>query len=203
MSHLSPDELRQWFERGQAVDRERVITHLAECDTCRKSLSAMATATEIESRPALTVADAVPMGYAARKPAPAATGWSAWLRPAYGLAGAALIVLAVFALMPGRQPEDDAIRSSELLAIAPVGTSSALEFRWESPFDVPGYRVTVRDARGDVVWWREKAAAPLAGDEQLRARLVAGESYSWHVTALDRGGEVVADSKPVSFRYQP
>jgi hypothetical protein len=205
VSHLSPDELRQWFERGQAADRERVITHLADCDACRRSLSALATATEIESTPSLTVAEAVPKGYAARRPAPGLKGRSAWLRPAYGLAGAALVVLAVVWLStPGAGPDDGgAVRSSELLAVAPVGATNATEFRWESPFEATRYRVSIRDGNDGLVHFATVTASPLLLDDQTRRRLKAGESYTWQVEALGRTGDVIAESKPATFRYQP
>lgn len=206
MTHLSADEIRTWFEQGRAADRERVIGHLAECAECRRALAALATATEAAEgpAPALTVAEAVPRGYAVRKPPAAARPWGGWLRPAYGLAGAAIVVLAVVWLTsPDRGGPDHAIRSTEVVALRPAGTASASEFRWESPFDAAKYRITVRDANGVLIHSADAPGSPLAIDRPLRERLTAGESYTWQVSALDQSGETIAESKPVTFRYQP
>ena len=205
MTHLSPDELRLWFERGQAADRDRVITHLADCDTCRKALSALAMAatTEPETTPALTAADAVPHGYAAHKPARGTGSWFAWLRPAYGLAAAAVIVLAVVWLSRAMNPGDDGIRGSELLAVSPVGTFAAAAFRWESPFEAAKYRITIRDAGGALVGWWEAARSPSPIEPPIMSRLVNGQSYSWQVAAIDSANDIIAESKPVTFTYRP
>jgi hypothetical protein len=200
MTHLSADELRTWYQQGRVADRERVIGHLAGCDECRKALSLIAAEDAAEvAAPTVTAAEAVPLGYAARKAAPGQSRWAAWLRPAYALAGAALVVLAVLWLTP-RPADDDGIRSSELLAIAPVGTSGALEFRWVSPFDAARYRITIRDAKGGVVVTAEARTSPTSVG---RPPLKAGETYGWSVTALDQAGEVIAESRSVTFRFQP
>src|SRR5687768_2908730 len=134
MTHLSPEELKTWYQRGNVSDRERVIGHLAECDQCRKSLSMMAAAdTADTSAPAVTAVEAVPLGYAARK-APERSRWAVSLRPAYALAAAAVVVLAVmWVTTPDRVNDDNAVRSTELLALAPSGATGAIEFRGERP----------------------------------------------------------------------
>lgn len=205
MTHLSPDELKRWFERGQADDRERVIAHLADCGECRKMLSAMASAAEsVESAPALTVSEAVPRGYAARTPARDSSSWLAWFRPAYGLAAfAVVIVAAAFWVARPAPGTDDGIRSAELLAVSPAGTGSATEFRWESPFDVPRYRITIAGASGAVVHVVTVASSPWPLDDDTKRRLTAGAVYSWRVEALDAAGDVVATSRPSAFRFTP
>ena len=203
--HLSAGELKAWYQRGNISDRDRVIGHLAECDQCRKALSMMAAEDTADAgAPAITAAEAVPLGYAARKAAPERIGWAAWLRPAYALAAAAVLVLAVVWVgRPGPATDDNAVRSSELLALAPSGATGAIEFRWESPFEAARFRVTVRDSRGVQISSVEATGSPLAASPELRARLVAGGEYTWQVTALDRAGEAIAESRPTGFRYQP
>jgi hypothetical protein len=206
MMHLTADELKTWYEQGRADDRERVIGHLADCEGCRRSLSALAMSAEPDTaaRPLVTTAEAVPLGYAARKTVPSTQSWAAWLRPAYGLAGAAVLVLAVVWLTTPRGGDrDDAVRSTELLALTPSGETGSVQFKWESPFDAASYRVSVRDAMGVLVislTTRESQAAP---DASMRARLIAGETYAWQVAALDAAGDPIAESRPVTFRYQP
>jgi hypothetical protein len=205
MTHLSPDELKLWYQRGNVADRERVIGHLADCDQCRKALSMMAAAdTSDTPAPAITAVEAVPLGYDARKAAPERSRWAAWLRPAYALGAAAVLVLAfVWVRMPDRAGNDNAVRSTELLALAPSGATGAIEFRWESPFEAARYRISVRDARGVLISSVDATGSPLAASPELRARLVAGGEYTWQVTALDRAGEAIAESRPTGFRYQP
>ena len=205
MTHLSADELKTWYQQGRVADRERVIAHLAGCDQCRKALSTIAAADAADvAAPAVTVAEAVPLGYAARKEAPARSRWAAWLRPAYALAAAAVVVVAVmWVITPDRASDDNAVRSTELLALAPSGATRSIEFRWESPFEAARFRVSVRDARGTQVFTADAIGSPLAGSPELKARLVAGGDYTWQVTALDRAGETIAESRPTGFRYQP
>lgn len=203
MIHLSPDELKAWYEHGRAADRERVMGHLGECDACRGALAALAVADVADvSAPAVSVADVLPRGYAARK-APAAARW-AWLRPAYALAGAAVVVAAVlWVTSPRVGVGDDAVRSSELATLAPAGATSGLEFRWNSPFEAARYRVTVRDAAGTLVFSAETTEPSLAIDAATRGKFATMVEYSWTVSALDRSGEVIAESKPRIFLYQP
>ena len=205
MTHLSADELRTWYQQGRVADRERVIEHLAGCDQCRKALSLIAAADAADvAAPAVTAAEAAPLGYAARKPVPGRSNWAAWLQPAYALAAAAVVVAAVlWVATPDRASDDNAVRSSELLALTPSGATGTIEFRWESPFEAARFRVSVRDARGVQIFTVDAAGSPLAGPPELTARLVAGGEYTWQVTALDQAGGAIAESRPAGFRYQP
>jgi hypothetical protein len=205
MTHLSADELKAWYQQGRIADRERVIDHLAGCDQCRKALSVIAAADTAEiAAPVLTAAEAVPLGYAARKAAPGRSRWAAWLRPAYALAAAAVVVLAVlWVATPDRVSDDNAVRSTELLALAPSGATGSLDFTWESPFEAARYRLTVRDAQGLVIFTGETAGSAFGGGAALGEKLTAGTEYLWQVAALDRAGAVIAESRATRFRYAP
>ncbi len=206
MTHLSADELRTWYEHGRANDRSKVIGHLAECETCRKSLSAlaMAAAPETISAPVVTTQEAVPLGYAARKEPASPRSWAAWLRPAYGLAAAAVLLLSIVWLATPRNDDaDTAVRSADLMALSPAGPTNVVEFKWESPLLAAKYRVVVRDAAGAVVYSRETEASPLAVDATARSQWATMADYTWTVSALDSTGQVIAESKPAAFRYQP
>jgi predicted anti-sigma-YlaC factor YlaD len=207
MTHLSADELKAWYERGSAGDRARVVAHLAECDACRRALSMLAVTAEPEARtPAITAAEAIPQGYVAQTPQQSeGAGWWSWLRPAYGLAAAAVVVLAVVMWSSTPRPDDggDVVRSSELLAVSPGGSATTLEFRWDSPFAAARYRLAVRDASGTVVFSGETTASSMNIDATARPRFATMVEYSWTVSALDASGEVIAESKPRTFTYQP
>ena len=205
MMHLSDGDLKTWYEQGRAEDRERVIGHLAQCDQCRRALAAIAAAAPALDGPvSVTVKEAVPMGYAARPGARAHSAWSAWLRPAYGLAAAAVVIVGVlWVTSPARNVDEDAIRSSELLALSPAGSTNVVEFKWESPLVAAKYRVVVRDAGGALVYTGETAASPLTVDAAVRSHWATMTEYTWTVSALDAAGEIIAESKPQTFRYQP
>ena len=204
MTHPSSDELRTWFERGGG-DRARMIGHLAECETCRKALSALAANAEpaADAAPVISIADAVPRGYAALKSTPAARP-VAWRRRMYGLAAAAVILLAViWVSSPAKVSDDNTVRSSELVGLSPISAGDAAVFTFASPFQASRYRLTVRDASGALVLSMEGQDGSIAVDRSVRDRLTAGQSYAWVITALDRSGETIAESKPQTFRFQP
>jgi hypothetical protein len=205
MSHLSPEALTAWFEHGRAADRGPVIDHFAECDRCRQSLAALATAAAPETAsPIVQVADALPRGYAARKPEPAAGHRLAWLRPAYALAAAAMVIVAVMWMTEPRSDVSyDAVRGGDLMALAPSGATSSLEFKWASPLAAPRYRVVIRDAAGALVYSGDTAGVSLVIDSANRSRFATMVDYSWTVSALDAAGEVIAESEPRGFLYQP
>jgi hypothetical protein len=206
MTHLSSAEIETWYEQGTAADRARVIGHLAECETCRKALSAYAAAAEPGVlAPLVSMEEAVPRGYAAKSATthvPARS--SGWWRPLYGLAAAAVLVIAiVWVAVPDRAIDDDTVRGSDLQGLSPLGSSNASEFRFASPFRASRYRLTVRDASGAQVLTADADDMRVAVDAATRSRLVAGQEYSWVVIALDAAGETIAESAPVRFRYQP
>jgi hypothetical protein len=120
------------------------------------------------------------------------------------VAAAVVLVLAVVWLTTPRDGgQNQAVRSTELRALSPAGTTNAAEFRWESPFEAARYRVVIRDAGGTLVHRIDTAASSLAIDASTRSQLATMVDYTWTVSALDAAGEVIAESKPVSFRYQP
>jgi hypothetical protein len=203
MTHLSPGQLTAWFEDGRAADRDRVIGHLAECESCRKALAMMTVAAKPEvSSPVVRIEDAVRRGYAAR-PAAEQPQWS-WLRPVYALAGAAALILAtIWIATPRPSDVENVVRSAELTAQAPAGATNSLEFKWTSPLQASRYRVTVRDAVGVLVFSGETTASSLAADESIRGKLATMVDYSWTVSAIDADGNVIAESRPRSFTYQP
>ena len=205
MTHLSAEEIRSWYEHGKADDRTRVIGHLAECETCRRALSTYAAAAEPETTSTLvSITDAVPRGYAAKKQAPPPARTFASLRPLYGLAAAAVVVVAVMWVTSlNRTPESDTVRSTELVGISPDGVANAAEFRFASPFRASRYRLTVRDAAGVLVASTDAPDTPITLDRSQRDRLVAGQEYSWVIAALDAAGETIAASAPKTFRYAP
>jgi hypothetical protein len=207
MSHLTHDELVRWRDAGPAADRERVLTHMAACEACRKEYAAMVRERS-PAEPAAVSQELLARGYAAYR-APRAASW--WRSPPLlvGLPLAAAAVLAVILLPSARvpvldRPADVQVRGSEIQLIAPVGrVATATSFRWSSPVAAGRFRLAVRDEKGAVVYEAtsglEEAAAPPA----LQASLRPGVRYSWTVDALDSTGEVLARSVPQTFTVTP
>lgn len=94
-------------------------------------------------------------------------------------------------------------RRPPLLETARAQPGTAEEFRWESPFPAARYRFTIRDAKGGLIFTRELSAPAFRPDPIVRSQLVAGESYTWKVESVDASGATIAESVPVTFRYQP
>lgn len=200
MTHLSADELRAWYAQGRAADRARVIAHLGACETCRKSLSALAVNADPDlATPAITATDVVPFGYAAWNAGRERHTWL-WHHPLVRLAGAAAVVLAVVWIST---PTVNQTRNQSVRAMPSERPGTAEDFRWESPFQAARYRVTLRDAKDVLMVTGEVSASPFRPEAALRSQLVIGETYSWKVESLDSSGAVIAQSVPATFRYQP
>lgn len=137
-----------------------------------------------------------------REPVASSSSAPGWLRWALPLAAAAVLGIAL-TLVDGGRPaiaparDGDAVRGTELQAIAPAGASEMLrEFSWQSPIRADRYRVIVR--RGTTVVWQtettaQRVAPPEAGTIERDVQ------YEWQVEALDREGNVRLTSPPQSF----
>lgn len=207
MTHLSDADLRRWLALGAAADRERVLGHLADCDSCRRALSAMAQEpADLEPQSVLVQPEAVrDRGYAAYHPSSTTGVWAAWLRPAYALAAVIVLVIAgLIVLRPVASDVDDSVRGSELQISAPVGAVRELrEFKWASPIAAPRYRVIIRGPREQEILATLTADERLAVTSDLRARLSGGAEYTWQVEALDETGAVIARSRTATFSISP
>jgi hypothetical protein len=211
MTHLSPEELRRWWEEGAPADRERVIGHLAACDQCAALYERL-----IDERPldtALEPPDAALIAagrgvYRRDQPATAAT------RPArpmrwIGIAAAAAAVLVLAVQFYGRPdplvpPADETVRSTAIQPLSPDGAVSApFVFAWSSPVQAPRYELTVRDGRGMSVWTVTVEATRLEAPAELLMRLASGEEHTWQATAINLRGERTVQSPPRRFVVRP
>jgi hypothetical protein len=205
VTHLTPAELRQWYGEGAADDRQRVLTHLAACDECRRALAELAR-NEVGVGPApLDPQDFVIRGRDAYTDA-RSRPWR-W-RPVVivGAAAASAAVLAVLvtpALRQARQNGDRSqseTRGGDLRLLEPVGdVCRPAEFRWTSPVSASRYRVVVYDSARRAIYTGVANVERLPFDSDLRARLAPGE-YTWSVDALDAGGTAIVNSDRRAFR---
>lgn len=205
MTHLTAEELTRWRDSDGSTDRQRVVDHLAACESCRRLYVDLVRATSPRAEASYERPEEfVARGVAAYRPATArGQWWPAW-RPALAGLAAVILVVTLLPLMRGRDrvaaPAGGAIRGTEIQPMSPVGIArDPLEFRWVSPFsDVSRYRLAVR-RNGQTVLTADASTTRLVLNDTERARLAPGVEYEWTVDALDARGDVIASSPPRTF----
>ena len=205
MSHLTQAELTRWLGEGRAEDREAVLSHLAACDACRAALADLvnmqvpaADSARFEAR------DFVASGRDAYRPTPRYATRRTWTiaMASLGVAAAVVLAVAIPALRTNREqaPIPAETRGGDLNLLEPRGDiRGAFEFHWSSPVAASTYRVTVFDAGNRVIYTAVSRGERLPVPADVRARLVAGEKYSWSVDALDAGESRIIGSSQQPF----
>ena len=164
------------------------MSHLGACGPCA-AMYAELIRTAPAAQPAhFNAADFVERGYAVRRKA-AAPMWKSWkvLAPALTVAAALILVVSI-----GRGTSDD-VRGARIELSAPVaevGRPIALE--WSSGLAAPRFTVNVKDASGVVLFSSTTTATRATIPADVSAKITAGRSYSWTVSALDADGQVIA-----------
>jgi CheY-like chemotaxis protein len=135
------------------------------------------------------------------------------LYAAWGLAAAAVLVLAAGALLSGRGPApplpepaaSTVPRGASLRALEPVGDLSEKPARlsWAGLEGAAGYRILILAVDDTILWQGESRAEAVALPPEAVAVLHAGVVYFWTVEALDARGEVLARSAPARFQAVP
>lgn len=140
----------------------------------------------------------------------------AWYERAVGLltprqwvlagAAAALLVavLTFIPLLRNGSPEfvlngEETVRGSSLTLISPVidiGSVPAF-FEWRSLGDDVEYQVSIYN--GALLWKTTTRASRLALPDDVKARMTAGQKYSWQVKAFSSKGTLIAVSSKVQF----
>jgi hypothetical protein len=116
------------------------------------------------------------------------------------VAGALILAILVPALLRrGEAPQDMAFRGGGIHPLSPSGPSERdVEFRWSSATSAARFQVIAgRDER--VIFAAQTDRRRLALPDATRDRLVAGATYWWTVSALDRKGDVVSVSARRTF----
>jgi hypothetical protein len=206
MTHLTRDELRRWWMEGAPAERERILSHLAECDDCGALYGDVIDAEPVRPGTAPAFPDLVPRGYRAYRVGRRPFGLH-WRSPrvlvACGAAAVILLAVIVPALRESTTPADpagDAIRGTSLQPLAPIGRiDPPVQFRWVSPVEAARYTVEIRDERRALLFVlsTETESVDLPRDEL--ARLTPGRTYSWEVIALGPGGEEIMRAPARSF----
>jgi len=186
MTHLTAGDLAGYLDRVlPPPERQRVESHLAECDECRAELVQVAR---------------VVRGRRQRR-------WMIAL-PAAAAAGVALLLLVRPVATPPGEPVTrgggDEPGATVVAVAAPVEDAvvprGGTTFVWRPLREEASYRVTVTDATGGVVWTGSTSDTALALPPTVS--LAGGRSYFWYVDALLPDGRS-ATSGVRSFRTAP
>jgi hypothetical protein len=180
--------------------RAEIETHLSACRECRRRLVAQYQESKAEvglvqaPRWLKRRAFAIP-----RKGRAASPAWVLGLGRPYSVAVAALVVavaggLAVFLYTTDatrRQAPPDVLRQDnrpittpQLLAPSAdaVIASNQIEFRWSRVEGARGYRLTLMNEKGDILFQSSSEQEHLVL-KAMDARLERGKPYFWYVTA--------------------
>lgn len=174
-------------EGGDSAGREAHLSHLVACGACRQQL-----ASAVELLSDATVAGEL------RRLRPAARWSGRVLRLAGGglVAAAAVLAIMLGDESPHRAPTLDAIAAPA--PVYPLGdVPGAGPLRWRAVDGAQGYRVTLFDAGGLVLFQDQIADTTATLPDSIR--ILPGRSYLWKVEART-GWQRWASSELVEFR---
>ena len=207
MTHLTRDELLRWRDHVPPADRDRIVGHLAVCDTCG-ALYAELVRTRPAEHPAarLDPAEFVERGYRAYAPSRASAwtlrGWRAWS----AVAAALVLVIGGAILAPTLQQRPpltsggSEVRGASIQIVSPAGiVTPPVTFRWSSPVRATTYSLEVRDETQAIVYSTKVREEEVTLPSDLRNGLRPGGRYSWVVVALDGASEEIMRSAPQAF----
>jgi len=210
----------------------RAAEHVAGCLRCRTELSLLKhfesgalrpeeveDASWIEARlardvPRMIAGEVLP-ARSARRSAPDRWRRFVSLRTVCGsLAAAAAAVLVAVnvggrdapppALAPGSAAGPEVFRSEEIILESPAGdlATAPKQLRW---FVAPGahsYSVELMEVDRTMVFSAESKEPRLALPPSVRARMIPGKPFLWHVVAKDQSGNSIATSQMQKFRVR-
>jgi hypothetical protein len=130
------------------------------------------------------------------------------LRPALALAAMLLAVAGGYYLTrPASQPvsgiDSDATRSSEAVVIeTPRGDVQSVPDRleWRAVAGASSYHARVDEVDRHEVWSVDTTTTSATLPPAVRALIVPGKSFIWHVTAYSAARNPIAESAPERFR---
>lgn len=186
--HLAPDEVARFVDKREwTAERDRVLSHLADCAACRAEVLAVRRIT-------------------------ARRTWRKGLSIGVPVAAAAAVVLL---MLPGAQQGSSGIppvdgtalrtdtATSQLTAIAPLDGASvegdSLELQWSDAGGTGPYALTISDLAGTTV---HRATVDRAGVAISIAELEKGATYLWYVDGIVNDG-TPATTGVRSFTVRP
>jgi anti-sigma factor RsiW len=210
MTHLTPEELRRWRDEGAEVDRQRVVTHLAECDACGARFAELVRTPSPGALPVrLRPEEFRPRGHRAfAHRQPGLMRWPA-LHPALAIAATLIVVAGIAALLaPDERSSNPVVRGTTASVVlqAPVGVVtdvSAVSFEWAGE-STSGYRLRVFDLSAPATPLIDRDVTGLGYDptQEERARLRPGGTYHWFVEYQTAAGTATV-SPAATFAVSP
>ncbi len=200
MAHVMREEMLRWRDQGLPEDRERVLSHLASCQSCAQQYAEIIRTAPVAPVPQhFDPADFVKRGYAVREKvaSPARAGWLMSWKMWAGVLSAAAAVTLVVSIGLGPTPGSDGGTSRgagiELVTQGPSAAAPTV-LEWTSGLAPDRFRVEITDASGAVLYRVETRDTRVTLPDEVRLRLAPGGSYRYTVAALNVDGDVVTSA---------
>ncbi|MCX8160653.1 MAG: zf-HC2 domain-containing protein [Candidatus Saccharicenans sp.] len=121
---------------------------------------------------------------------------------------ALLVMIIVFAVLPrGQAPapnffltDEETVRGSSITLISPVIDMSQIpsSFEWKKLGDNIEYQISIFN--GQVLWKATTKDNRITLPDEVKAKMLPGEKYSWQVKAFGPDGTLIAVSSRVQFK---
>ncbi|MGB9836929.1 MAG: anti-sigma factor family protein [Candidatus Saccharicenans sp.] len=121
---------------------------------------------------------------------------------------AVLVLVVIFALVPRPQipspnfylTDEETVRGSSITLISPVIDMRQVpaSFEWKKLGENVEYQVSIYNH--ELLWKTTTKENHITLPEEVRAKMVPGEKYSWQVKAFSADGTLIAVSSKVQFK---
>lgn len=121
---------------------------------------------------------------------------------------AVLVLVVIFALVPRPQipspnfylTDEETVRGSSITLISPVIDMRQVpaSFEWKKLGENVEYQVSIYNH--ELLWKATTKENHITLPEEVRAKMVPGEKYSWQVKAFSADGTLIAVSSKVQFK---
>ena len=204
MTHLSDDDLRRWRDGGAESERARIVSHLAECESCAGRYAAIFRTRPLETPGTAASEEFKLRGYAAYRRSSVNRWISLFARPAAALATVVLIVAALWTIRDWQAERVYRGGGAGVDLLAPSDGSTVandVAFQWRVE-TASGCRLRVYDpSRPDSPIIDRRADPGAQAQAGERERLVAGVTYRWFVECSSADGQrIVSTSRRFDIR---
>lgn len=121
---------------------------------------------------------------------------------------ALLVMLIVFAVLPRSQApapnffltDEETVRGSSITLISPVIDMSQVpaSFEWKKLGENIDYQISIFN--GQLLWKATTKENRISLPDEVKAKMLPGEKYSWQVKAFGPDGTLIAVSSRVQFK---
>jgi hypothetical protein len=121
---------------------------------------------------------------------------------------AALFVVIIFSVVPQPQApapvffltDEEAIRGSSITLISPVIDMNQIpaSFEWKKLGEDIEYQVAIYNS--ELLWKANTKENRITLPDEIKAKMIPGEKYSWQVKAFGSDGSLIAVSSRVQFK---